>query len=501
MVFGIGVPAKAVISEKKPMSEMPQPKSTKPQQGSSLLGLSLDGSRLEGALLRRTNGSVEISQVFSVSLSLEPLTNDPELVGREIRKQLDAAGIRERRCAVCLPLNWILTQTTKLPELPEQDLASFLQIEAERSFPYGPEALMLAHSRHRTPGGDTYATLVAVPRDHISRLETTLRAANLKPVSFTLGIVSLPLPSTDSGESTVILAPGENSVGLEVHTGGGVAALRAVEGAYELEGGEKRILAEHVARELRITLGQLPSDVRDTIHRLWIIGQTNAADELTETLGPLMESLDLDVQQIKTLPARVNNVQVPSGTPSSAALSLAARWLAGQASELEFLPPRVSAWKQLAGRYSSRRLVYTGVTAGVVVVIFALAFLAQQWQLSRWQSRWKQMAPRVTELENMQQQIRQFRPWFDDSYRSLGILRRLSEAFPEDGAVSAKTIEIRESSLVTCSGTARDNPAFLRTLDKLRGVPEVSSLQVDQIRGRTPLQFTFNFRWAERGAQ
>ena len=81
------------------------------QGGSSLLGLNFDGSRLEGVELRRTNGSVEIRRSFGVSLSLDPLANDPELVGREIRKHLDAAGVRERRCAVCVPLNWVLTLT------------------------------------------------------------------------------------------------------------------------------------------------------------------------------------------------------------------------------------------------------------------------------------------------------------------------------------------------------------------------------------------------------
>ncbi len=72
---------------------------------------------------------------FSVSLSLDPLTNDPELVGREIRNHLDAVGIRERHCVVGLPLKWALTTHLEVPELPEADVASFLQIEAERGFP------------------------------------------------------------------------------------------------------------------------------------------------------------------------------------------------------------------------------------------------------------------------------------------------------------------------------------------------------------------------------
>ena len=83
------------------------------QPGSTLLGLSFDGSRLDAALVRRTNGSVEIQKSFTAQLSLDPLTNAPELVGRELRKLLDEHGINERWCTVCLPLNWALTLTAK----------------------------------------------------------------------------------------------------------------------------------------------------------------------------------------------------------------------------------------------------------------------------------------------------------------------------------------------------------------------------------------------------
>ena len=64
--------------------------------------------------------------------ALDPLANEAELVGQEIRNHLDAAGIRERRCVVGIPLGWALTQSVKLPELPDEDIASLLQIEAER---------------------------------------------------------------------------------------------------------------------------------------------------------------------------------------------------------------------------------------------------------------------------------------------------------------------------------------------------------------------------------
>ena len=127
-----------------------------------LLGLSFDGSRLDGVVLRRTNGSLQLQQSFSATLSLDPLTAAPELVGREIRNHLDAAGVRERRCVVGVPLKWMLTAHTELPPLPEADAASLLQLEAERGFPVRrhnvaacPFALPVADRQTtRDPGGN-----------------------------------------------------------------------------------------------------------------------------------------------------------------------------------------------------------------------------------------------------------------------------------------------------------------------------------------------------------
>src|SRR5690242_1156482 len=115
--------------------DLPKLKFSKRSRLSAVLGLTLDGSRLEGVVLRRTNGSFQAQNPFSVSLSLDPLTNDPELVGRELRNHLDAAQVRERHCIVGVPLKWALTTHVEIPELAEADVAGFLQIEAERSFP------------------------------------------------------------------------------------------------------------------------------------------------------------------------------------------------------------------------------------------------------------------------------------------------------------------------------------------------------------------------------
>src|SRR5215475_3224071 len=141
----------------------------------SLLGLALDGTRLDGVLLRRTDGSLEVQQTFSVSLSLDPLTAATELVGREIRNHLDAAGVRERNCVVGLPLKWALTTHVEIPELPDSEIENFLQLEAERGFHSDVTTLHFAASRSQSKSGKQHAFLVGIPKAHLTLLEQALR--------------------------------------------------------------------------------------------------------------------------------------------------------------------------------------------------------------------------------------------------------------------------------------------------------------------------------------
>lgn len=471
----------------------------KKQGGSTLLGLSLDGNRLEGVVLRRTNGSIKVQKTFSASLSLDPLTNDPELVGQEIRNRLVEAGISERRCAICVPLSWALTLQTKLPDLPEADVSSFLQIEAERGFPYGPDALLNSNSRFHSPSGETYATQVAVPRDHIVRLEKALKAARLRPVSFSLGIAALQSAGKKSSDGVLSLAIGENSIGVQISCGGGLAALRTLEGTLESEGGKKLIHTDVVARELRITLGQLPTEMRDTVKQVRVFGNDALAQQFTEELRRRVEPMGMKVERVTAYAAEEFGARLPADAVVAPALSLAARHLTGTGSPLEFLPPKITPWQQFTARYSSAKLVWAGSTAGSVALVIAGAFFVQQWQLARLRSQWKDMEPKVTVLNKMQQNIRSYRPWFDESLRSLSILRRLTEAFPEDGTVTAKTVEIRDLAVI-CTGTARNSQDLKRMREKLSVAPGVTDVHTEGQRGKSPLQFTLNFRWNERGS-
>jgi hypothetical protein len=465
----------------------------------TVLGLALDGSRLEGVVLKRTNGALQQLQRFSATLVLDPLTAAPELVGREIRNHLDAAGVRERNCILGLPLKWVLTAHTVLPlNLPEADAASLLQLEAEKGFHADVATLQIADSRSMPPGNTKFVLLAAVSRAQLGTVEQVLVAAKLKPASFSLGICALQPP--EKSEGAITLAIGENQVGLQITVAGGVVALRSLDGAVETEAGRLTLHSDLVARETRITLGQLPEELRRAVKSIRIYGPPALAQQLADEMELKFEPMGLNVERVSAYAPDEFGATLPVDAPVSRSFSLAANLLMEQKPAFEFLPPKPNLLEQLATRYASGRFRTTGAVAAGVAAIVLGAFLIQQIQLWSLRSQWSKIRDKVSQLQAVQDNIRQYRSWYDGSFRNLSILRQLTLAFPEDGSVTAKNIEIREGA-VTCSGTARDYAALLAMQSKLRAADGVSSVKLEQVRGKAPMQFVFGFTYNSGGAQ
>jgi hypothetical protein len=466
----------------------------------SALALALDGNRLTGAVVKRSNGSLRVQKTLSATLTLNPLNSDPALVGRELHNHLEQAGIKERNCVFCVPLGWALALQTKIPNIPDGDVPSFLDIEAERGFPYAPDTLAIGSSLCGTIGeGEKHAMLVAVPKNHLLQLERVVRAAQLRPLSFTLGVTALRSPERDAQQGVLTLAIGENTIDLQITINGGVASLRSLDNAIEIEGSQKSIDAAALAREIRVTLGQLPMELRGSVRRAEIYGEGDLAQRLGSEITPLLQNMRMTVDWQRTYAGDAFRSQFPSETAIAPELSAAARFLTNAPIVFELLPPKVSAWQQLTKRVSSRKLGWLGVAAAAILLIAGGAIGFQQWKLSKLQKEWASMETRVRGVNDTQDKIRKYRPWFDESFPSLSILKRVTEAYPVEGTVWTKTVEIRNQMAVTCSGTARNNEALMKTLDQLRASTDVSNVSVDSVRGTAPLQYTFNFQWTPGG--
>jgi hypothetical protein len=455
----------------------------KSKRAASVLGIALDGNRLEAVVLRRSNGGTLVRQTVSASLALSPLTDDPELAGREIRNQLDAAGVREKRCAVCLPPSWLLTLQSKVPDLPEADRAGFLQLEAERGFHSGPEALFIVHSLFQPAANEQYATLMAVPRNNLNTLERVLRAAKLKPVTFGLGIAAVQ-PADLDAKRVITLLVRNSAIDLQVTGGGGIVALRSLDGAIETHGAMKRISSELIAREIRITLGQLPGAFAEGAGKIRIVGQGEMTRQLVQEISPRLTAMGLTVE----VSEKASSAHFDKALPAA--------WVRGRDTTPEFLPPKVQPWQQWVSKgLSTRKLIWVGEAAAAVVGCVVIAFGVQQWQLQNLRGQWSKLQPKVTELSAMQDQIKQFRDYYDQASRDVSIWAKLAATLPRDNSVSLKSMLVRDQGLVECSGVARDNDAFVRVFGKLSDdTNEIANVH-PETRGQKPVQFTLTFQW------
>lgn len=455
----------------------------------SVLGLILNDGQLRAAHVTRAKGGLEVVKTASAALSLDLLHPEAELIGREIKNHLDAAGIRERHCVVGIPPRWVMSQHTPVPELSPDDMASFLQLEAEKGFPVDPAHLQIAQSFHRS-GPVAYVTQLAVRREQIEQLSEVLKAAGLKSVSFSLGLAVLPQATVAAGGGRIIVAVDPASVALLVAVGGGVAAFRTCEANVESEAGEKIVNGAAVARELRITCEQVPPELRPELRELFLTGESTMVRQLAESLGDWAKAAGLTIER-GDLPAK--------NLAAEMAEKLAARWLENAGPELEFLPPRPTRWALLMARYNSKRLATAGFAAAAAAVLAIGAFAWLEYQRWSLRSEWNAMQAQVKALETVQSRIREFRPWYDTTFRNLSILKRVTECFPENGSVTAKSFEVHGSGkpLVTISGTARDTESVFRVQNLLRKVKEVEAVKVDgALRGQTPVKFTLTFRWS-----
>ena len=451
----------------------------------SVLAVAFAGGRLVAAHVARSKNAVAVLRTAAVPLSVDLLHPEPELVGREIRGHLDAAQLKERSCIVVLPSEWVMTQHSAVPELSAEDTDSLLQIEAEKGFPNGPDELHIARSSQRA-GGERFATQLAVRREQVGRLSEVLRAAGLKPVSCTVGLPSLEgaVPAVGPGRMTLWIEG--SAATLLIAAGGGIAAFRTLEAVIDSEAGEQVVNTAALLRELRITLEQVPPALRSEVKELSVRGDAAAVGSLAGGLAAWAAEAGVSIDTV------ASERKVPAEELVEQA---GLRFLRDGAPVLEFLPPRPSRFAQLVARYNSRRLATAGVAAAAVLVIIGGAFEWQQYQLWSLRSDWEAMEAEVKELDGVQARIREFRPWYDTSFRNLSILKKVVDCFPDNGSVTAKGFEVHSPSTVTVTGTARDNASLLRTLDLLRQSKEVQGLKIEQIRGKTPAQFTFTFRW------
>jgi len=397
---------------------------------------------------------------------LPGLLDAPRETGTALAEAFARAGLHERRCALCVPPSWALSASADHPDVSEEDLRDYLALRAEREF--SATDLHLGHQTWTLPNGQRRATLAALSAKYFEAVQQCLSAAGLKLVS-----LSLALDDCRPAAAPVLhLLPRAEGSAIDavLTAGGGCALLRTIDGSF--------------ARELRITLGRLPAELSPLVRNARILGLHSP--ELRSVLEQ----------------AGFESIVETAGDPGSAAVAAAKWWLQGKPVPFEFLPPPPSRLPVQIRRLERFNTPQGRRIAAIVAAVILLPFLIFLWRIyteNRLTAEWNGMKTSVTELETLQQKIRQFRPWFEPTPQKLPALRALLTASPEQGAVWMRSVQISADksgdAVVNIAGFAQTNGALMAFQDSLRKQPGVSGVTLKNTRGNNPLQFSLTFKW------
>ena len=461
------------------------------KKSDAILAIGLEEHLAGAAVVEQSGGARVLGAAASFSMSLNLLKDAPDLVGSELRQHLDAAHIHVKRCILCVPARWLLCAQVPIPELPEQDIPGYIELQAERQFPLAGDEIVYAASQYQTPDGVRGATLLALPLNRLQKLQALARAARLEVIGVTSPVAALARWNRPA-ESAVLLAEPER-VELAITGFGGLVNLRALGGAPHDPMDAGGIEFNGLGRELRISMKRLPKSLSAAIGSIEVYGEETLVPELVAAVRDALGGAEVTV---RTGTADIPHRDRETGRTANPALVAAADlYLRGAGIQPNFLPPRPGRFEELVRTALKRRTTSLVAGAAGLLLLASAAFAIQARTLHVLEAEMEALGPRAESAGALQDQIRTYRDWFDAGAPTLDIASGLTEAFPEEGTVWLKSASIKNGATITCSGKATGNRAWLEMLESLRAAPAFGGVQVSQVRGDAPLEFNFSCTW------
>jgi Tfp pilus assembly protein PilN len=176
-------------------------------------------------------------------------------------------------------------------------------------------------------------------------------------------------------------------------------------------------------------------------------------------------------------------------------LEAAELFLHDQSATFEFVTPEVKQWQVWLQKFDSKgRRTLLGIAAGLVLLPI-VAFMYRSHVENSLTEEWRSIDRNVAQVTAIQMKIRRFRPWFDPNPTTLNALETLAAAFSDNGETWAKNIQIHDGQRVTCTAFAKSQAAKDEMLGRLRKKPGVTEVQTQQVRGNSPITYTFTYKW------
>ncbi|MFM1942978.1 MAG: hypothetical protein RI897_1960 [Verrucomicrobiota bacterium] len=452
----------------------------------AVLALTVEWDHVAIAHVRRNNGGIQLLQSLQLPITADAILENPDLCGKQLAEALSKQGLRETRCIVCVPNHWAFTTSSDLPDVAPEDLPGFIELKAEGEFPLSASDLLIAHSPWSTPGHPKQTTIAGLPKRKADAVRQMLATANRRATSISLALNPDWIESSQVDHSGINVLVNDKHIDLVVLLGGGIAALRSI----PVQNGSLR--PDHLNRELRITLGRLPQEVRSQLNKARFLGEPASASALFESARETLNKLGL--QGIIPSPTHESAATTPL-EHSPVAIAAARHHLHGLPLLFEFVAPETNRIQLFLRRYDTRKNRWIAAAMLAAILLPLVSVLLRSHAEKSLTREWNSIQPTVRELEDLQTKIRLFRPWFDPNTPTVQLLHALVSGYPDTGDVWATRIDIKDDNQIACTGFARDQLAWLDFLERLGKQQGIANLQVRSVRGEQPLQVDFNFNW------
>ncbi len=325
----------------------------------SLLTLTLEAERIVASVVRSDATDVAPRAPITIAVGADEVVRQPEKAAQTVALALAEAGLRERRCVVCVPPSWALSTATDLPALELDDLRGFLEIRAEQEFSLPAGDLRLGYCVYALPDGQPRATLAVVSAKRLKAVETLVETLGRRLVSVSLALEDA---LADPRPTLHFQANGSHTDVIITGGGGAIAALRSLASPLGTE--EAPFDAGAFCREVRITLGRLPMAIRQQVVQAQFGGTLASAQRLCAEIHTDLQRMGIQSPACDApLPGRSESEALGAG----AAADAAGRQLRGEPVPFEFVVPEVRRWQAVLTRLDTKR--HRGIAAGVVGLI------------------------------------------------------------------------------------------------------------------------------------
>lgn len=449
------------------------------------LGLALSEQRLLLAEVR-LNGRAKVIAVDAIDLTPE-LADDAAALGKALRQRLKECNVRSRHAVVGLPAKWLAARSRPVPPADADAVRQMLRLTADRAFTVDADELVIDYVPPAA-GSAEPVLLVAALRKHVKFAKDLAAAAGLSVDAVVSTAAAMPA-LTDPVDAACVLRMDDTAAEIAVMRDGrlaGVHHLSRTDNLDELAGALKRRLATEPA---------LAQTLRTTS-----VGVSSWNNHFATVRAALAGVCEGGIEPLSM--TRVNGDVGETDRQMYAPAIAAAMHEAGADMAVDFLHSRLAEAVKASVLVRWRGAIGAAAVVLLAVLIFAWSAYAQQSELNDLKQQLAATKDDAAAARDLIGKVRRAEGWFADRPRAMEMLRDLTMAFPDRGAIWLTELSVREDNTGLLSGRSEEDRTVLDLRDRLAKAPGVSQVKLLYMReaGRTKKEISFSLSMKLAGA-